>query len=627
MTNKAQEIGKMIGVSGQGVFGVARVIGRNDDHNAGRVRIYPLTETRTYQYLEDKNVEFYPFAEVLSPTKGENHGSYSTPEFGDFVIYTILASGYYILGCINNPTHEYAGMNIPVEAQNTQENGSEYNPSSHPDLTSKGYHLASPEIGDVYQPAAQLQRWRGNDTLFYNVTKIGTQSASAAKLMEYRSSDNNTLQLVDIGNNNTRPGVDGKNKKGYSSARQTDYRDLWEGFDINKEFWTERTDKAPLTNESVYVKLATNGHAGKDFSDAKQGDTGQEYPDRVRGEVRMDDREADGSHEAPKSYCPVYQTVKSEMGPDRYYQDKPSGSEWSGSVPFRFKVKKWIEDTGDAYDPETQHLNVGHYLTLSNTIFKRRAMLSTAKGHKLVMSDIDNDEKVLLNSHRGKHLYMEDGFPDAYNVMWLASEKHHMIFCDWMQPKYLEDDKGALRDKLVDPNQPSGAGCSYQLIQTELYQKIWMSDSSHCPRIHMHSTDGHEVLLLDHDKGVAGISSTPGKGKVQITTSDKQMQISMDVKSGELIIQNHNLGGDGDSGCVKIFAAGNMTLECQKHMKIIADLGMRVSSVAGMWSHDIYVTSFNGGGTTGASPTSIQPTVLTNIEASGSRLVNKFDPS
>jgi len=444
--------------------------------------------------------------------------------------------------------------------------------------------------------------------------------------MEYRTSDNNMLQLVDIGNNNIKPGVDGKNNKGYSSNRQSDYRDLWEGFDINKEHWTERSDKAPLTNESVYVKLASNGHAGSSVSEAKQDDTGQEYPSLARGEVRWDDRASDGSHETPKTYCPVYQTVQSEgPGPDRYFQDKDGGTEWEGNTDGRFKVKKYVDDTGSAYDPEVQSLNVGHYVTLSNTIFKRRAMIATAKGHKLVMSDIDKDEKILMNSHRGKHIYMEDGRPDEYNVMWMASEKHHMIFCDWMQPPYLLDDKEALRDQLVDPNQP--AGSTYQLIQTELGQKIWMADSENTPRIHLHSTDGHEVLLLDHDTGEASISTAKHKGKIQITTSDQQMQISMDVKSGELIIQNHNLGGDGDTGSISIFAAGDMNLECQKHMNIIADLGMRVSSISGKWVHDIYVTAFNGGGVQAAAPTTIQPTVLTDITTSGATLVNKFDPS
>jgi hypothetical protein len=59
-------------------------------------------------------------------------------------------------------------------------------------------------------------------------------------------------------------------------------------------------------------------------------------------------------------------------------------------------------------------------------------MLSSKKGHQLVFSDIDLDEKVLLNSYRGKYIYMEDSAPGTYDAMWLASQKHHMLFVDWM---------------------------------------------------------------------------------------------------------------------------------------------------------------------------------------------------
>ena len=280
-----RDIEKVFNVTGVGVFDVARVIGRNDFTNHARVRLYPLSETKDFKYIEHNHVEYYPLAEVISIAKGENHGVYYTPEFGDFVVYTVLGSGHYIIGSISNPSWQYSAVNIPAEAQNIQENGSEYLVSHYSDLTTKGYHLPAPKLGDVYQPASYLQRWRRNDILMYNVTKIGTQAHSAAKLMEFRSAENQMLQLVDIGNFNTKPGIDGKNSKKYSPARQTDYRDLWEGFNVNREFWTERTDKPCLTNESQYVKLATNGHG---FSEAPHGDTGADYPDLVRGEIRWD---------------------------------------------------------------------------------------------------------------------------------------------------------------------------------------------------------------------------------------------------------------------------------------------------------------------------------------------------
>lgn len=629
------EIEKAFSVSGDGVFGVARVIGRNDDTNHARVRLYPLSETKDFKYIENKHVEYYPLAEPISIAKGENHGVYYTPEFGDFVIYTILATGYYIIGSINNPTWQYSAMNIPVEAQNMQENGTEYNVTHWPDLTSKGYHLANPQIGDIYQPGAFLQRWRKNDILMYNVTKIGTQAHSTAKLMEFRSAENQMLQLVDIGNFNTRPGVDGKNIKEYSSVRQTDYRDLWEGFNVNKEFWTERTDKPSLTNESQYARLATNNSVGSnnegcDGCDVPWGDTGADYPDLIRGEVRYDDRIADGSHETAKTYCPVYQTLMSSIGPDRYYQDKEGSVPWAASELYRRKVKKWIEDTGDPYDPEAQHLNIGHYLTLSNTIYKRRVMLSTAKGHQIVLSDIDTDEKLLINSHRGKYIYMEDSVPAQYENMWLASQKHHIVFTDNMVAPYLIDDKGAERHRMLDPNQLDLS--SYQLIQTELYQKIWLADSPKCPRIHLHTTDSHELLLLDHDYGEASISTVPHKGRIQLTTSDKLMQIIMDVEAGDITIQNHNLGGSGahgkaNTGDISLYAANDILLHAKNMIEMRADAGYDIQSCGG--SYSVVACGISHSTPCGAChvPESIRPTVLTNIDITEGTLINKYDPS
>src|SRR5574344_299930 len=617
-----------LNIDGSTTFGIARVIGRNDNINHGRVRIYPLSDSRDWLYIENNEVETYPFAEVIKPAAGENHGFYYTPEFGDFVFYTILPSGHYILGSIANPSWKYAGLNIPVEAQNIQKNGMEYMPSHWPDLTSKGYHLAQPIIGDIYQPASFLQRWRKNDILMYNTTKINDQAHSAAKLMEFRSSENMMLQLVDIGNFNIKPGLVGANSKKYSPVRQTDYRDLWEGFNINREFWTERTDKPPLTHESQYIKLATNGH---NYSEVSHGDAGADLPSLSRGEIRLDDRISDGSHETSKIYCPTYQTLKSAMGDDRYYQDKPAQSPWDAFTPYRFKVKKWIEDTGNPYDPLAQHFNVGHYLTLSNTIFKRRAMLSTKKGHQLVMSDIDKDEKILFNSHRGKHIYMEDGAPGNYNAMWLASEKHHMIFCDAMQAPFLIDDKGAERHKLVDPNQ--GNGSTYQLLQTNGKQKIWLADSPLTPRIHLHSANGHEILLLDHDMGKAGCSPTPGKGKIQITTADKLMQIVLDVENGDITLQNHNLGGKSpNTGNIKLFAAKDIILDAKNKIFMSADLGFNVTSASGPWNQDIVDTNFNcdlaeQGPFAPVVDDVIRASVLSDIETSEGSLINKFNPS
>lgn len=615
-----------INADGIGIFGIAMVVSRNDGTNQGKVRISPIhVAEKTKRDKESGDIENTDImAEVISPAKGENHGVYYTPEFGDFVLYTEIAEMAIILGSINNPSGKFAALNIPVEVQNIQANGKEYNNSHYPSLNTKGYHLDAPVTGSIYQPAAFLQRWRRNDFLIYNTTKIHENDKSAVKLMELRSAENQMLQLVDIGNNHIKPGIGAetkKNSKNYSPVRQTDYRDLWEGFNINREFWTTRTEFPAKPHESQYVKLSTNGH---DYSEADHGDVASDLPELVRGEFRWDDRLTHGSHETSKTYCPIYQTVKFAKGEERYYQDKPAQSDWEAGVPYRSKVKAWIDDTvGMENDQKAQKFNIGHYLTLSNTIYKRRAMLSTKKGHQLVMSDIDKDEKILLNSHRGKHIYMEDSDKEHYDVMWMASQKHHMIYCDTQFSPYLIDDNNVERDRLLDPNQMCGS--SYQLIQTEKKQKIWLADSPLAPRIHLHTNGGiggHELLLLDHDMGVANTSPTPDKGKVQITTSDKLMQITLDVESGNLTIQNHNPGG------LDIYSLGDLSIKTNGLMSLEADLGFKINSSDGMWIENTNQNITNSDAPEGpAAPTAILPSVLSDIDTTSGELVNKFKVS
>lgn len=618
-----EEIKKLQGVNGSGIFGIAKVIGRNDGSNQGGVLILKLfMDSDSALDLENQpEIETKTVAEPLKIGAGENHGIYYTPEFGDYVLFTEVMGKTYILGSINNIGHKYAGTDIPPEAQHTESNSFEYNTTHFPDLTTRGVHLAEPKRHDKFQPSTFLTRWRKNDILMYNTQKMSGLDHATAKLMEFRSAENQMLQFVDIGNFNIKAGLAGNNNKKYAANRQTDYRDLWEGFSINKTFWTQRTDKPPLTHESQYIKLATNGHP---YSETPHTDTGADLPDLVRGEFRGDDRRAEGGHETSKTYCPVWQSLQTAVGDDRYFEDKPPEVPWAASVPYRFKIKKWIEDTGNPYDPLVQHFNVGHYLTLSNTIYKRRAMLSTKKGHQLVMSDIDHDEKIILSSHKGKFIYMEDGMPDLYNVMWLASQKHHHIFCDNQAAPYLIDDQGKERHKLLDPNQKCGS--TYQLMQTEKYQKIWLADSPLCPRIHIHSTDGHELLLLDHDMGISGSSPTPHKGKVQITTSDKKMQITLDVENGDISIQNHNMSGKGKTGDISIFAKHDIKLHAENMIQMRADKGFDIQAEDGNW--DLKACNVNNIDSCGEKsvPEIIRPSVLTNIEITEGSLINKFNP-
>ena len=236
------------------------------------------------------------------------------------------------------------------------------------------------------------------------------------------------------------------------------------------------------------------------------------------------------------------------------------------------------------------------------------------------MSDIDKDEKILFNSYRGKHIYMEDSAPGNYNAMWLASEKHHMIFCDAMQAPFLIDDKGAERHKLVDPNQ--GNGSSFQLIQSGAGQKIWLADSQLTPRIHIESNNGHEILLLDHDMGKAGCSPTPGKGKIQITTADKKMQIVLDQENEKISIQNHNSGG------LEIYSKGDLSLKTEGSMILEANNGFKVNSSDGMWVETTVKRVTNSSGSEGpVVPPTISGSVLSNIETTEGSLINKFNPS
>ena len=176
------------------------------------------------------------------------------------------------------------------------------------------------------------------------------------------------------------------------------------------------------------------------------------------------------------------------------------------------------------------------------------------------------------------------------------------------------------------------AASSFQLIQTEKYQKIWLCDSPKTPRIHVHTTDGHEALFLDHDYGTTSISPTPHKGKIQITTSDKLMQICMDVENGDITIQNHNLGGKGKTGDIKLYAAHDIKLEALNQIWLWANMGFEVTSESGMWNQDVVDTNFNCdlaamGPFAPVAPDSIRPTVLTNIDVTEGVLINKYNPS
>ena len=606
-----KEVYALFEKDGSKIFGIGRVVGRNDYSNLGMVRILPIeVVSYDYTYLEFKYIDTIPFAQVLSPAKGEGHGFYYTPEFGDFVIYTRIYGMFYVIGSISSPSAIY-NLIYPPEVMNNQLNGTEYCPTHYPNLTAKGYHLPGSMNSDSYQPASFLLRWRKNDILMYNATQLNKTPGNALKLMEFRTSENLLLQMVDIGNRGIAPGTLGVNKYSTSYVRQTDYRDLWEGFNVNREFWTERTDRPPLNNESQYIRIATNGASISEISPA--GDTGQPFPSKVKGETRWDERLTYGSLELPKIYCPVYQSVKSSIGSERYLQDKIPNTSFGPSVVLRMKVQYWIQDLGNPYDPEAQHFNIGHYIVLSNTQYKRRLMLSTKKGHQFVMSDIDKDEKVLLNSMKGKYIYMEDSDPN-YNVMWLASELHHIVFVDNMMKPYLLDDKGAERHRICDPNWKDLS--SFLLFKTNGGHRMWFADTQKYPRIHIKSTDGHEVLLIDAHE------FDHSYRKIQITTANNKMQIVMDEKSKKIEIINVDEGG------IKFSSKGNIEFQTKGMMIFNADLGYDVNSSDGNWYETTNTNDTNSSDPRGpASLSGIKSSVPHVEDTTDGEIINRFDPS
>jgi len=608
------------------IFKAGKVVALNDGDNMGRVRIQPIANFLTPQ----KELETGEFAEsltdayVLYNSIGENHGNIELPEIGDYVFYFTLSGKNYILGSFYNHI-KVAPKLRPHEVRNSEKVGDEYLVHHYPSAKDKKMELDDPVVGDKFRPMSKLNRWRGNDMPLSVAThKLNDKDFTTQKFTEFRTNENQLIQMVDIGNADFEPGTSGKLAASKSYVRQTDKRDLWHGFTINKEYWKERTEYPPKPHESQYIKLSTNNN---DISEEAGDwpDVGSPKADLIRGTDRLDDRMISGSFESGKIIAPNYQEIKTEAGSDeRYLQDRAPAGKYAAAADLRKKIEQWIDSSSGKKDhPKTTRFAIGHQLTLSNTLFKRRIHFQTKKEHSLLMSDIDKDEKIILNSHKGKYIYMEDSAPESYDVLWIASQKHHMIFCDHQADPFLINNQGELRDKLVDPNQKDGS--TYQLIQTANKQKIWLADSEKCPRIHLHTKTGHEILLLDHDNGEANISPDKEKGKIQITTNDKQMQILLDVMNGDIVIINKNMSGKGNTGNIKIYAENDIIFEAKNQIKMKADMGFKIESINGNINMDACNINQNCASASAVAPDGIRPTVLTDIETPTGQLKNKFD--
>jgi len=191
----------------------------------------------------------------------------------------------------------------------------------------------------------------------------------------------------------------------------------------------------------------------------------------------------------------------------------------------------------------------------------QRISLTTMQGHEIRMMDMPSgvNNIAITTSDATQHIRLDE----LNKISWYTSANHHMIYADKGHEKAAFEAGSA---QYLDPNVAQHKffnNSTYQLIMTEKKHKIWLSDSSLCPRIHLSTTSGHELLLLDHDQGVDATMMVENKGKIQITTNDKLMQITMDVEKGEISIQNHNLTGSGQTGSIKMFAAENIEFHAE----------------------------------------------------------------
>ncbi len=103
--------------------------------------------------------------------------------------------------------------------------------------------------------------------------------------------------------------------------------------------------------------------------------------------------------------------------------------------------------------------------------------------------------------------------------------------------------------------------------------------------IYSKTPEGHEIILSDPH------------GKIQITTSDKMIQIVLDTHTGDLQISNIN-------GKIKIFATDNIELHTPKKIIMNADDGIELNSS----SSTVSTSDITSGGGPAHIPNNIAPT-------------------
>lgn len=242
----------------------------------------------------------------------------------------------------------------------------------------------------------------------------------------------------------------------------------------------------------------------------------------------------------------------------------------------------------------------------------QRIQVITMQGHEISMMDTPSGASriQLTTSDATKHINLDE----ANKIMWFTSGNHKMIFADDGHDTAV----GSSTDvKYVDPNQMVGS--TYQLIQTEKQQKIWLADSADCPRIHAHTTKGHEVLLLDK-------SVDAPKGKIQVTTYDKTMQFIMDLDSGNIHINNMNTSGAGGEttnaapGSIRMYAVGEIELHAELGVGIFSNKDIMMGAPSGGiigTDNSTTLMKLPSGPGVAPVPGAIKPSVLTEVIAKG----------
>lgn len=210
----------------------------------------------------------------------------------------------------------------------------------------------------------------------------------------------------------------------------------------------------------------------------------------------------------------------------------------------------------------------------------QRLQFVTMQGHEIRMMDSPSGacNITLTTSDASQSLRLDQ----MNKITWLTSQNHHFIMADAGHTTSHIGERST-KVKYADANNPGAS--TYQLLMTEKKHKIWLADTETHQRIHACTIKGNEMLLLD-------ASPDNPKGKIQVTTYDKKMQVVMDMDSGDIQITNNNT----DSGSIKMYAHGKIELYAKDNISLTSEKAVSLSS-------DVPVP-----------PGSIMPTVKSNLE-------------